>query len=255
MRSFAPNDSAGGSYRKAARRNDPSKSLYDHANRFFLSVVDRASGRHILPPEKAEEHRDGYVLAQLIAVVAPDEALRLSNELLDEFGSIGRMLGESEAALLRVLGTHGAVACLLKATGKFMLANLHDQLPRKLISATDRGLIEYLQARMGSRTTEIMRVMFLDSSNRLLSEQEFGAGSPQRIFVQPRSILKRALELDASGIILAHNHPGGNVTPSKSDIDFTRSIKTLCLELEIRLHDHIIITNDRWTSFRKLKII
>ena len=136
-----------------------------------------------------------------------------------------------------------------------MLANLHDQLPRKLISATDRGLIEYLQARMGSRTTEIMRVMFLDSSNRLLSEQEFGAGSPQRIFVQPRSILKRALELDASGIILAHNHPGGNVTPSKSDIDFTRSIKTLCLELEIRLHDHIIITNDRWTSFRKLKII
>lgn len=108
---------------------------------------------------------------------------------------------------------------------------------------------------MGSRTTEIMRVMFLDSSNRLLSEQEFGAGSPQRIFVQPRSILKRALELDASGIILAHNHPGGNVTPSKSDIDFTRSIKTLCLELEIRLHDHLIITNDRWTSFRKLKII
>ncbi|MGB5483127.1 JAB domain-containing protein [Parasphingorhabdus sp.] len=255
MRSFASDNSAGGSYGKAARCDDTPKSLYDHANRFFLSVAGRSDDRHILPPEKIESHRDRYVLAQLIEIVAPVDARRLSNELLDEFGSIGRMLGESEAALLRVLGTNRAVVRLLKATEKFMLANLQNELPRKLISATDRRLIKYLQARMGSRTTEIMRVMFLDSSNHLLGDQEFGAGSPRRMFVQPRSILKRALELDASGIILAHNHPGGSVTPSNSDIEFTRSIKSLCAELEIRLHDHIIITNDRWTSFRKLKII
>lgn len=255
MRSFASNNSAGGSYRKAARRDDTSKSLYDHANSFFLSVAGRADGRHILPPEKTENHRDRHILAQLLEIVAPKEAGRLSGELLDEFGSIGRMMGESEAALHRVLGTNQAIIKLLKATEKIMLANLQNELPRKLISATDQRLVNYLQARMGSRTTEIMRVMFLDSSNHLLRDQEFGAGSPQRMFVQPRCILKRALELDASGIILAHNHPGGNVTPSKSDIEFTRSIKALCLELEIRLLDHIIITSDQWTSFRKLKII
>ncbi|MEH6700122.1 JAB domain-containing protein [Parasphingorhabdus sp.] len=255
MRSFASNDCAGSSYGKDARRDHTSKSLYDHANSFFLSVAGRAVHRNIIPPEEIESHRDGHVLAQLIAVVAPGEAARLSNELLNEFGSIGRVMGESEAALLRVLGANQAVMRLLKATEKFMFANLQNELPRKLFSATDQRLVKYLQARMGSRTTEIMRVMFLDSSNHLLFDQEFGAGSPQRMFVQPRCILKRALELDASGIILAHNHPGGNVTPSKSDIEFTRSIKTLCLELEIRLHDHIIITNDGWTSFRKLKII
>lgn len=205
--------------------------------------------------EETGNHRDRQALAQLIGIIEPDQALRLSGELLAEFGSIGRMLGESEAALHRVLDSNKAVAKLLKATEEFMLAKLRNELPRKLISATDQRLVKYLQARMGFRTTEIMRVLFLDSSHHLLSDQEFGEGSPQRIYVQPRSILKRALELDASGIILAHNHPGGSMTPSNSDIEFTRSIKALCLELDIHLHDHIIITSDHWTSFRKLKII
>jgi len=255
MGSFTSNNRAGGSRHKATRCDDSSKSLYDHANRFFLSFVGFADGRHVLSSEETESHRDRQVLAQLIAIIEPDQAFRLSGELLEEFGSIGRMLGESDAALHRVLDSNKAVVKLLKATEEFMLAKLRNELPRRLISATDQRLVKYLQARMGSRTTELMRILFLDSSHHLLKDQEFGEGSPQRIYIQPRTILKRALELDASGIILAHNHPGGSVTPSKSDIEFTRSIKALCLELDICLLDHIIITSDRWASFRKLKII
>jgi DNA repair protein RadC len=165
------------------------------------------------------------------------------------------MLGESEAALQRVLANNAAVIRLLKATEKFMFVKLRNDLPRKLISATDQRLVKYLQARIGSRTNETLRILFLDGSNHLLSDQEFGQGSPQRMFVRPRNILKRALELDASGIILAHNHPGGNVAPSKKDIEFTRSIKSLCLEVDICLHDHIIISRNRWTSLRKLEVI
>ncbi|WP_082788323.1 JAB domain-containing protein [Sphingorhabdus sp. M41] len=255
MRSFTPDNRSSGPRHEIARHDDSPKSLYDHANSLFLSIIGSADDGHILPSETTENHRDRQVLAQLIEIVEPDQAGRISRELLEEFGSIGRMLAESEAALNRVLGNNEPVLKLLKATEKFMLANLRNELPRKLISATDQRLVKYLQARMGSRTNEIMRILFLDSSHHLLSDQEFGDGSPQRIYVRPRSILKRALELDASGIILAHNHPGGSVTPSKSDIEFTRSIHALCLELEICLHDHIIITRDRWASFRKLKII
>ncbi len=205
--------------------------------------------------EATESHRDRQVLANLIRIVEPDEAARLSGALLVEFGSIGRMLGESEAALHRVLGKKRTVVKLLKASEEFMLARLREDLPRKLISATDRTLVKYLQARMGARSTERMRILFLDSSHHLLCEQEFGEGSPHRIYIQPRTILKRALELDASGLILVHNHPGGNLSPSTSDIEFTVSIRSLCLELDISLLDHIIIANNRWTSFRKLKII
>jgi len=255
MGSFTPDDRAGGPRRKATRCDDSSESLYDHANRFFLSFVGSADDRHVLSSEETDSHRDRQVLAQLIEIIEPDQAFRLSGELLEEFGSIGRMLGESDAALHRVLDSNKAVVKLLKATEEFMLARLRSELPRRLISATDQRLVKYLQARMGGRTTELMRILFLDSSHHLLSDQEFGEGSPQSIYIQPRTILKRALELNASGIILAHNHPGGSVTPSNSDIEFTRSIKALCLELDICLLDHIIISNDRWTSFRKLKII
>ncbi len=233
MRSFTSDNRASGSRHKDARRDDSTKSLYDHANSFFLSIAGRADDRDVLPSEKIEGHRDRHILAKLIEILEPDDAARLSAELLDEFGSIGRMMGESEAALARVLSGNKAIIKLLKATEKIMLANLQNELPRKLISATDQRLVRYLRFCIGSRTTEIMRVLFLDSSNRLLGDQEFGFGSPQRMFVQPRSILKRALELDASGIILAHNHPGGTIVPSKSDIEFTKSIKALCMELEI----------------------
>ncbi|NRD90142.1 hypothetical protein C8024_12725 [Sphingopyxis sp. BSNA05] len=255
MGSLSPDDRPGGSRHKDAGCNDSSKSLYDHANSVFLSLVGSVAARHDLSPEEVEGHRDRQVLAQLIGIIEPDDAVRLSGELLEEFGSIGRMLAESEAALHRVLADNRDVVKLLKASEQFMLAKLRNELPRKLISATDRRLVKYLQARMGSRTTELMRILFLDSSHHLLSDQEFGEGSPHRIYIQPRTILKRALELDASGLILVHNHPGGSLTPSSSDIEFTKSIKALCLELDIFLHDHIIITSNRWTSFRKLKLI
>ena len=255
MGSFPSDNRASVSRHKAARRDDPAKSLYDHANRFFLSLAGRADDRDFFPPEKTESRRDRQTLAQFIEIIEPDEADRISLKLLDEFGSIGRMLGASEAALHRVLAGNNAVLRLIKATEKFMVANLADDLPRTLISATDQQLVDYLRAKIGYRSTETMLILFLDSANRLLIDQEFGEGSPRRIFVQPRTILKRALELDASGMILVHNHPGGNALPSKKDIEFTRSINALCSELEICLHDHIIISSDHWVSFRKLKII
>ena len=255
MRSVASDNRLGGARYQNAGCDDSSKSLYDHASSFFLPVTGSADDRNDVSPEAAESLRNRQVLAKLIGIVEPDQAVTLSGALLEEFGSIGRLLGESEAALSRVLDSNKHVIRLLKASEDLMIATLRNALPRKLVAATDQRLVTYLQARMGSRSTELMRILFLDSSHHLLGDQEFGEGSPRRIYVQPRTILKRALELDASGLILAHNHPGGNVSPSSSDIEFTMSIRSLCLELDICLLDHIIITSNGWSSFRKLKII
>ncbi|WP_089131918.1 JAB domain-containing protein [Sphingorhabdus sp. SMR4y] len=255
MRSVASDNRLGGARYQNAGCDDSSKSLYDHASSFFLPVTGPADDRNDVSPEAAESLRNRQVLAKLIGIVEPDQAVTLSGALLEEFGSIGRLLGESEAALSRVLDSNKHVIRLLKASEDLMIATLRNALPRKLVAATDQRLVTYLQARMGSRSTELMRILFLDSSHHLLGDQEFGEGSPRRIYVQPRTILKRALELDASGLILAHNHPGGSVSPSSSDIEFTMSIRSLCLELDICLLDHIIITSNGWSSFRKLKII
>ncbi len=255
MRSVAANNSLGRAFGKAGGRVDTPAGLFNHASRFFLPLAHNSSDRHILSPTQVESQGDRSALAQLIASVAPDEAVALSGALLEEFGSIGRILSESEEALRRILGSQTAVINLLMATEQLLLAQLQNELPKKLISATDEKLIRYLQASMGSLATETMRVLFLDNANHLINDQVFGHGSPSKVIVQPRGILKRALELNASAIILVHNHPGGDVRPSKSDIKFTMLIKILCRELEIKLHDHIVIGGNKWSSFRKMKLL
>jgi DNA repair protein RadC len=187
--------------------------------------------------------------------VAPEQAVNLAEALLKEFGSIGRILSETEEGLRRVIGKQDAVIGLLTAAEQLLTAQLQNQLPKKLISATDENLIRYLQASMGSLASETMRVLFLDNANHLVRNQEFGAGSPRKIYVQPRCILKRALELNASAIILVHNHPSGDAKPSKSDIKFTLSIKMLCRELDITLHDHIIIAGNEWSSLQGMGVL
>ncbi len=254
MHSFSANNSAGGTYSETDGCVDTPAGILHHASRFFLPFANHTSDRNLLPPAPIEGARDRSVLAQLIAPVEPENSTKLAEALLDEFGSIGRILSESSEALQRVVGEQ-AVVQLLVAAKKLLMAELENDLPKQLISATDQRLIRYLQAGMGSLAVETLRVLFLDNANYLIGDQEFGTASPRKILIQPRSILKRALELNASAIILVHNHPSGEIRPSKSDIKFTLSIKVLCRELEIALHDHIIIVGNNWSSFQKMKIL
>ncbi|MEP3227085.1 MAG: JAB domain-containing protein [Parasphingorhabdus sp.] len=255
MGNFAANHSAGGSYREADGSVDTPAGIFHHASRFFLSLAANPGTRDILPPAPPSNQQDRSVLAQLIASVLPEKAGILSDALLAEFGSLGRIFSESEEALKRVIGSHQSVLNLLVATKTLLTTQLQNNLPKKLVSATDEKLIYYLQATMGSLANETMRVLFLNNANHLLKDEEFGSGSPRKIIVQPRCILKRALELNASAIILVHNHPGGDLQPSPSDIKFTTLIKNLCGELEIKLHDHIIIADNKWSSFRNMRLL
>jgi len=255
MHSIAANNSAGGTYCEADGCVDTPAGILHHASRFILPVASYASDRYVLSPAQIENQRDRSVLAELIASVEPNQSIRLADALLSEFGSIGRILSEPKEALQRVIGQQKAVVQLLTAAKSLLMANLENEVPKQLVSATDEKLIRYLKAGMGALAVETMRVLFLNNANYLVGDQEFGTASPRKILVQPRSILKRALELNASAIILVHNHPSGETRPSKSDIKFTLSIKVLCRELEITLHDHIIIAGKGWSSFRKMKII
>lgn len=248
-------DSLGSPCNTISRHRDSPSSIRNNASRIFLSFVGDSGNRDISSSETDEGQRNRSVLAQLIASVAPDEAEKLSRDLLDEFGSVGRVLNQTADALRRVIGARDQVVRLLEITKETLLVWLQNEVPKKQISSTDQGLIDYLLASMGSKNVETMRILFLDPANGLIREEEFGSGSPNRLFVQPRSILKRALELNASAVIMVHNHPGGSLEPSASDIRFTHMVEKLGRELEVKLHDHIIIAGNRWTSFRKKNLL
>lgn len=108
---------------------------------------------------------------------------------------------------------------------------------------------------MSHRETEQFRILFLDTKNALIADEEQGRGTVDHVPVYPREVVKRALELNAASIILVHNHPSGDPTPSDADINMTRQIDDAASTMAITVHDHIIIRKSRETSFRALGLL
>jgi DNA repair protein RadC len=115
--------------------------------------------------------------------------------------------------------------------------------------------MEYLQSMLAHEKIEQFRILFLDNRNRLLADEKQAQGTVNHTPVYPREVVKRALELHATAIILVHNHPSGDPSPSGEDIAMTKEIKKASTALSIVLHDHVIIGNGQWLSFRKTGLL
>lgn len=122
-------------------------------------------------------------------------------------------------------------------------------LQRHVISSWD-AVLDYCHTTMAHRDTEQFRVLFLDRKNTLIADEEQAKGTVDHVPVYPREIVKRALELHASALILVHNHPSGDPTPSPSDIQMTAQVQSACDTLGLALHDHLIIGKEQELSFK-----
>jgi DNA repair protein RadC len=123
------------------------------------------------------------------------------------------------------------------------------------ILTNSQALIDYLFADMAHLPAERLRVLFLNSKNRLLRDEMVSEGSINEAPIYPREIMRRALEVGATALILAHNHPSGDPAPSEADIRTTRRVAEAAKPLEIRIHDHVILARSGWSSFRALGLI
>jgi DNA repair protein RadC len=150
---------------------------------------------------------------------------------------------------VRGLGTHSVAAIKLVQASALRLARA-EIMEQPVLNNWDR-LTDYLTAAMAREKVEQFRTLFLDSRNRLLADEVMGTGSVSHAPVYPREVVKRALELHATALILVHNHPSGDPTPSLDDVEMTHEIQSAARILGITLHDHIVIGNGRWVSLRK----
>jgi DNA repair protein RadC len=114
-----------------------------------------------------------------------------------------------------------------------------------------QAVTDYLTAVLAREKVEQFRLLFLDSRNRLLADEAQARGTVNHTPVYPREVVKRALELNAVAIILVHNHPSGDPTPSRDDIVMTRAIADAAATVSVTVHDHVIVGNGKWTSFRQ----
>ena len=165
------------------------------------------------------------------------------------------MLAAGPAAQRRVLPDATAVVKYLGSVRRAMLHVLRSNAATGSVLDNTEALVAYLFASMAHAPAEQLRVLFLNSKNRLLRDEALAEGSISELPIQARQILIRALEVGAAGLILVHNHPSGDPRPSKGDIQATRRIADAARALEILVHDHIIVARSGWSSFRELGLI
>lgn len=174
----------------------------------------------------------------------------LARALLTKFQDFNRVITAPSERLEEVIGIGAAVITDLKileaAAHRMARARV---MQRQVISGWD-AVLDYCHTTMAHRETEQFRVLFLDRKNVLIADEEQARGTVDHVPVYPREVAKRALELNASALILVHNHPSGDPTPSDSDIDMTDRINTALTALGLVLHDHLIIGKSRELSFR-----
>ncbi|WP_371170122.1 RadC family protein [Aliiroseovarius sp. 2305UL8-7] len=174
----------------------------------------------------------------------------LARKLLDTFGDFNRVVTASQERLREVPGIGEAVITELK----IVEASAHRMarsrvIQRHVISSWD-AVLDYCHTTMAHRDTEQFRVLFLDRKNVLIADEAQGTGTVDHVPVYPREVVKRALELNASAIILVHNHPSGDPTPSDNDIQMTAQVNDAASALGITLHDHLIVGKSTELSFR-----
>ena len=186
----------------------------------------------------------------LFRAIPRQDVKPLARLLLDTFGDFNRVITAAPARLALVKGVGEAVITELKiveaAAQRMMRARV---MNRPVLSSWD-ALLDYCHTTMAHRETEQFRILFLDRKNVLIADEEQAKGTVDHVPVYPREVVKRALELNASALILVHNHPSGDPTPSEADVSMTQQVQDAAQVLGITLHDHLIIGKSRELSFR-----
>lgn len=200
------------------------------------------------PPEEMTDHE---LLRAILRYALPDEeAHRISEEIYNQYGSLGRIAATPSHLLTRDHGLPDSAVFLVKSFSELFKRLLNEEIRERPSITSWSELTNYIAASMRHDCTEQLRILFLDRKNKLIRDEITSRGTVDHTPLYPREIVKRALELDASALIIIHNHPSGDPTPSKPDVDMTGQIINALRTVNITVHDHIIVGANRHTSFR-----
>ncbi|RJL19312.1 RadC family protein [Paracoccus siganidrum] len=186
----------------------------------------------------------------LFRAIPRQDVKPLARRLIERFGDFNRVLSAHPARLAEVEGVGPAVVTELKIVEAAAQRLARARVLHRPVLSGWQVLLDYCHTSMAHRETEQFRVLYLDRKNVLIADEEQAQGTVDHVPVYPREIIRRALELNASALILVHNHPSGDPTPSDSDITMTARIAQAADSMGITVHDHLIIGKSRELSFR-----
>lgn len=200
--------------------------------------------------------QDYELLELLLFRVIPRRDVKpIAKSLIERFGGFAEALGAPVERLTEIAGVSESVAREFKIVQAAALKLAQARVLKRPIISSWNDLLAYCRAAMADNRTEMFRILFLDKKNILIADEVQQKGTIDHAPVYPREVVKRALELGASAVILVHNHPSGDPTPSRADIDMTRDIVKAAGALNIRVHDHLVIGKEREASFKALGLL
>ena len=179
----------------------------------------------------------------------------LAKKLIEKFGSFAEVISAPPTRLAEVDGVGDAVVAELKIVQAAAKELLRGELRQKPVLSSWSAVLDYCRTAMAYADKEELRVLYLDKRNQLIGDERQQVGTVDHTPVYPREVVKRALELSASAIILVHNHPSGDPSPSRADVEITQAIHEAARSLGIALHDHIIVGRQGHASFKALGLI
>jgi DNA repair protein RadC len=220
----------------------------------YLGHRDRLKARF---REAGPDTLQDYELLELILfqVLPRRDTKPIAKALLARFGSFSDVLAAPAERLTEIDGIGETAAHHLKLFAAAAKRFAHDAVREQPVLDSWQAVLDHCRAAMAFEPIEQFRILFLDKKNKLIAEEVQQKGTVDHTPVYPREVIKRALELSATALILVHNHPSGDPTPSRADIQMTKSLVDIAKPLGIAVHDHIIVGRDGHASFRSLQLI
>ncbi len=231
---------------KADKIDGPAKHYHGHRERIRQRIM-KSDGAHL----------DDYeILEILLCAFIPRVDVRpIAKTMVDRFGTVSAALAAAPERLMEIDGIGEATAAYVRATNLLMQRAAGDAVKDKPVISNWAALLNYVKLKLRHEKSEQARVIYLDRKNKLIADEVAGRGTVDHAPIYPREIARRALELSASAVILVHNHPSGDPTPSRADIDLTRDIERALAPLEIRLHDHLVVGSSETVSMKAKGLI
>ena len=225
-----------------------SEAPHFHGHRQRLRERFRSAGTDAL---------SDYELLELVLFRAiPQRDVKpLAKELIAKFGSFGEVIAAPPNLLAEIKGLGDAAITEFKIVAAAAQRMAKGEVKRRHVLSSFSAVIDYCRTAMAFEDRERFRVLFLDKRNQLIADEVQQTGTVDHTPVYPREVVKRALELSATAVILVHNHPSGDPTPSRADIQMTQQIVEVAKPLGISVHDHLIVGRDGHASLKGLKLI
>jgi len=198
-----------------------------------------------------------YELLELVlfSAIPRSDTKPIAKALIKRFGSFGEVVSAAPDELMQVKGVGEVAATALKAVQAAAQRLLQTKVIARDAISSWNDLIAYCTARMAYNAIEEFRVLYLDRKNKVIADEAQQRGTVDHTPVYPREVVKRALELNASALVMVHNHPSGDPTPSRADIEMTRKVKDAAAAVAITLHDHVVVSRGGSVSFKSQGLV